>query len=70
MRHVILTAPAFAFALSGCADDNGKLEYGAKSGLPANCRAYVQVVIDDYRSGRYSADEAMRGLERNCGLDS
>jgi hypothetical protein len=55
--------------LSSCSDDNAKPVYGDKSGLPVNCRAYVQLVIDDYRAHKYSADDAMTGLERNCGIN-
>lgn len=56
-------------ALSGCAmdDDNAKPIYG-KTGLPVNCRAYVQTVVDGYRSKAYSAEDSMAGLERNCGI--
>jgi len=56
--------------LQGCVwkDDNTEPKYGKESGLPVNCRAYVQVVVDSYRAGRYSADDSMAGLERNCGL--
>lgn len=70
-----MKAPAYLIplllgaTLLGCgkADDNAKPEYGA-SGLPINCRAYVQEAVNGYRSKRYTADEAMNGLERNCGV--
>jgi hypothetical protein len=52
--------------LVGC-DDNDKAVYGEKSGLPVNCRAYVQVSVDGYRNGTYTADSVINGLERNCG---
>lgn len=57
-------------ALAGCDqfDPNSKPVYGKESGLPVNCRAYVQVAIDGYRSKQYTADQAMAGLERNCGV--
>lgn len=57
--------------LAGCDwfDDNAKPIYGKESGLPVNCRAYVQVVIDAYRAKQYSAEDSMTGLERNCGID-
>jgi hypothetical protein len=63
----------FAFLmviLTGCSnnDDNAKPIYGEESGLPVNCRAYVQAAIDGYRSHQYSADDAFNGLERNCGM--
>lgn len=48
-------------------DPNSKPVYG-DTGLPRNCRAYVQTVINDYRAHKYGADESFNGLERNCGL--
>lgn len=64
---VIVAIIIFYFWPGG--DPNDKPEYGKSSGLPANCRAYVQVVVDDYRNKRYSANDAMAGLERNCGIN-
>jgi hypothetical protein len=64
MRFSYLTVP-FILLLAAC-DPNAKPEYG-ESGLPKNCRAYVQTAIDGYKAKRYTADEAMAGLERNCG---
>ena len=60
-----------AATLSACGlpDDNDKPVYGKDSGLPVNCRAYIQTSIDGYRRGEYTAEEAMSGLERNCGLN-
>lgn len=56
-------------SLTGCMpDDNDKPIYGEKSGLPVNCRAYVQISVDAYRARQYSAEDTMSGLERNCGL--
>ncbi len=65
-----VVAIAAAFVLTGCLleDDNAKPVYGEKTGLPVNCRAYVQAVVDGYKSKQYSADDSMAGLERNCGL--
>lgn len=53
-------------SLSGC-DPNSKEEFGSESGLPSNCRAYVQVAIDSYHAKQYTAEETLDGLERNCG---
>lgn len=49
-------------------DDNKAPIYGDTLGLPVNCRAYVQASIDEFRSGAFTAQAAMDGLERNCGL--
>lgn len=67
----LLFAIAALAILPGCNqfDDNAKPIYGKESGLPVNCRAYVQVVIDAYRAKKYSADDSMAGLERNCGIN-
>lgn len=48
-------------------DPNDKPRYG-DHGLPTNCRAYVDASIGGYRSKQFSADDAMNGLERNCGV--
>lgn len=66
----IAAAIIFAVAYWGSAfDDNKAADYGEESGLPINCRAYVQASIDGFRSGEYDASEAMNGLERNCGIN-
>ena len=63
-------ASALAVLLAGCSgDDNDKPVYGDGTGLPVNCRAYVQVAVDAYRNKRYTAEETMAGLERNCGAN-
>ena len=68
MKYLLM---AFAPLLSGCilGDDNSKPIYGKETGMPVNCRAYVQVVIDGYKSKQYSADASFAGLERNCGIN-
>ena len=68
MKYLLL---AFTLTLSGCilGDDNSKPIYGKETGLPVNCRAYVQIVIDGYKSKKYSADDSFVGLERNCGIN-
>lgn len=55
--------------LAGCSqvDDNDAPVYGKESGLPVNCRAYVQATIDGFKNKTYTAEESMQGLERNCG---
>src|SRR5690606_19086933 len=56
-------------AACGLGDPNAAPTYGETTGLPKNCRAIVQANIDGYRSGQFTADEAMNSLERNCGAD-
>lgn len=66
----VACASALALLLAGCSDDdNDKPAYGEGTGLPVNCRAYVQVAVDAYRDERYTAEETMAGLERNCGAN-
>ena len=57
--------------LGGCGSDadNQKPIFGSETGLPANCRAYVQFAVDEFRGKKYTADETMIGLERNCGAN-
>lgn len=54
--------------LTAC-DLNSKPAYGESTGLPSNCRAYVQVAVNAYRNKEYTTDETMAGLERNCGAN-
>lgn len=65
----VACASALAVLLAGCSSDNDKPVYGEATGLPVNCRAYVQVAVDGYRAKRYTAEETMAGLERNCGAN-
>lgn len=55
--------------LIGCSqeDSNSKPIYGKDSGLPANCRAYIQVAVNEWRKGTYDTETTMDAIERNCG---
>lgn len=64
IRPLVVFVPMSAL-LMAC-DPNARPEYG-ETGLPKNCRAYVQGAVNDYKAKRYTADEVMEGLERNCG---
>lgn len=56
-------------SLAGCSGDpNSKPEYGDESGLPKNCRAYIQESVDDWRNGVHSTEDTMDAIERNCGV--
>ena len=66
MKRLIFLAAVVVLAGCGKSDPNGKAMFGA-SGLPSNCRAYVQYAINSYRAKEYSADQVFAGLERNCG---
>jgi hypothetical protein len=58
--------------LSSCnfiGDDNDIAIYSKENGLPVNCRAYVQFAINEYRAGKYSANDTFSALERNCGAN-
>lgn len=60
------------FLLSSCnfiGDDNDIAIYSKENGLPVNCRAYVQFAINEYRAGKYSANDTFSALERNCGAN-
>ncbi len=54
-------------ALAGC-DPNAEPTY-SDSGLPKNCRAIVQSGVDGWRSGQWSASDALISIERNCGAN-
>lgn len=58
-----------ALLLSACGskDSNSKPIYGKETGLPANCRAYVQVAINEWRNKTYDTETTINAIERNCG---
>lgn len=66
MKYLIL---AIVLGLSACSkgDSNSKPIYGDESGLPANCRAYIQVAVNEWRKGTYDTETTMNAIERNCG---
>lgn len=66
MRYLILV---IVLGLSACSkeDPNSKPIYGDESGLPANCRAYIQIAVDEWRRGTYDTETTMNAIERNCG---
>ena len=69
MRSLLAIA---LLSLTGCGytcDDNAAAEYDLATGRPINCRAIVQANIDGWKSGQYSANDALASLERNCGAD-
>jgi hypothetical protein len=56
-------------SVSACSptDDNEIARFNPTTGNAVNCRAFVQVVIDEYRKGTYTAEDSFSSLERNCG---
>ena len=65
MRELKIIIVLCGLTLLGC-DSNSKPMYG-DTGLPKNCRALIQANIDGWKSGKYSCDDAMDSMERNCG---
>lgn len=54
--------------LASCSEDpNSKPQYGKEFGLPANCRAYIQVAVNKWRNKTYDAETTINSIERNCG---
>lgn len=66
MKRLMFLATVVVLTGCGKSDPNSTATFGA-SGLPSNCRAYVQYAINSYRAKEYSADQVFAGLERNCG---
>ncbi|WP_218688990.1 kynureninase [Psychrobacter sp. BF1] len=65
MKNIpILIAILFISACSG--DHNSKPELGS-SGHPSNCRAYIQLSVDEWRADNYTTEDTMNAIERNCG---
>ena len=66
MKYLIL---AIVLSLSACSkgESNSKPIYGDDLGLPVNCRAYIQVAVNEWRKGAYDTEATMNAIERNCG---
>jgi hypothetical protein len=45
---------------------NQELRYG-KSGYPKNCRALITDNIRGFEQNTYTAEEALKSIDRNCG---
>lgn len=70
MKNItLLTAATLVLVGCGTKDLNSEPKYGKDTGLPSNCRAYIQDSVDFWRSGKYSTEETMEALERNCGAN-
>lgn len=54
--------------LSSCSDPNSEPKFSNDSGLPSNCRAYIQESVDAWRNGAHSTEDTMDAIERNCGV--
>ncbi len=57
-------------SLAGCSNDpNSEPKFSNDSGLPSNCRSYIQRSVDSWRAGEYESEEIINALERNCGMN-
>ncbi len=52
-------------SISAC-DNNQTLKYG-NTGLPKNCRAIIKNNIDGWKNDKWTAEEALDSINRNCG---
>lgn len=54
--------------LSACRPDSNRdgPTFG-NSGLPKNCRAIITANIEGWRERRFTAEEALGSIDRNCG---
>lgn len=65
-KRLIMIVISILPLLACSSDPNSEPEYG-DSGLPSNCRSYIQFSIDAWRAGEYKGEETMNAIERNCG---
>ena len=64
---LLVLIPILFFFFFFSDDPNLKPVYGKDLGLPANCRAYIQVAVNEWRRGTYNTETTMNAIERNCG---
>jgi len=63
-------ASGMALVISACSNDpNSEPKFSNDSGLPSNCRSYIQRSVDSWRAGEYESEEIINALERNCGMN-
>lgn len=48
-------------------DNNSSLKYGSETGAPKNCRAIIKENVDAWRGHKYSIEDIMESIDRNCG---
>lgn len=65
MKKIFIVIAAL-LTLACSNNPNSEPKYG-DSGLPSNCRSYIQVSVDAWRAGEYETEETMNAIERNCG---
>ena len=66
----ILIILCLVICLSACKkdrSDNSKLMYNPTTGLPMNCRTIIKENMDGYKSGKFTPEEALDSIDRNCG---
>lgn len=54
--------------LSAPGDPNATPTYG-DTGLPKNCRAFIQSSLDAWAMKQYPADQIFSSISRNCGAN-
>ena len=65
MKQLILLC--MVLILAGCNNNNNNAPIYGSSGAPSNCRAIITENIRGWRSGQYSAEDALHSIDRNCG---
>lgn len=66
---LILIALVMAFVAGrATSQDPNAVPMTGSTGLPSNCRAFVQYAIDSWESKEYNAADTFSSLERNCGV--
>ncbi|MDR6163509.1 hypothetical protein QE391_003137 [Pseudomonas fluorescens] len=59
---------AAAGRLTAAGDPNSAPTYG-DTGLPKNCRAFIQSSLDSWALKQYPADQIFSSISRNCGAN-
>ena len=69
-RSILLPVAIVAFACGWVIkpDGNASLSYG-DTGQPKNCRAIIKDNVDQYKAKKYSSDDIIASIERNCGAN-
>lgn len=64
MKKIFILLPLFI--IISC-DNNSSLKYGSETRAPKNCRAIIKENVDAWHSRKYSAENVLESIDRNCG---
>ena len=69
LYSLLLIAALVSLGCEGRTDVNSEPVYSRDTGLPKNCRAIIAVNVKAWQDKKFSADEVLTSIDRNCGAN-